>query len=115
MAKRGRKAKDPWALVPTDYQATVRSEKDEKKLRDMIAQAQLDREALDAAKKLDGDYQEAKERLKTASATYREGDKALRKKIQFVRAELGSRGKDDSEYGLEEARQDVAKAQGQAT
>jgi hypothetical protein len=86
-------AKDPFDLVPVEFQdAVAGSNKDE--ILNRIAQVALANVELSNAKELDQDLAEKAEAHKFASEPYREGAKANKQKIAFCKQVLEDKFKE---------------------
>lgn len=83
--------KDPWEVVPEEFKDAVNGESvDDIKKR--VAKVALDQCELMAVKKQDQDLAEKHEQFKEASMMYREGTKANKKKIEYCRMMIESKG-----------------------
>lgn len=101
MAKRGRKPKDPFSEVPSEFREAMMSAKDEE-INGKVAEIAKNDAALEEAKLKDEDYIAKKREASVAGAVYREGKAANKQKIKFLRAILEGRGKDAGDSGLPE-------------
>ncbi len=83
--------KEPFAAVPEEFKsaAEAMSRDDIKK---KVAEIALNHVELMKAKKDDGDLMEKRETFKEAGAIYREGSKANKLKIEYLKAMLDSKG-----------------------
>ncbi len=94
------KKKDKFLVLNEDFRDGVNG-MTEAEIRDSIARIALDQAALMEAKDLDQDLADKKELAKEAGAVYREGTKANKLKVEFLRRKLGELGKPNGESGIE--------------
>jgi|SRR5882757_11533482 len=99
MAKRGRKAKDPFAEISSEWKDAV-MQSNEEEVRKRISEVALNDEALSKAKESDSDLKMKQAEAKVANAVYRDGFKANRLKIKFAKQVLEGQGKPAGESGL---------------
>lgn len=97
-----RTKKDPYSAVSSEERDAIASMKDEE-IRDRIAKAALDAQALEDAQKLDGDLQEKKGAVKYAMDPYNDGKKRLKQLVRYSRSILDARGKESGTSPIENA------------
>jgi hypothetical protein len=98
---RGRKPKDPFAEVPQEFRDAMAAA-DDAVLNARIAEIAKNDAALQEAKEKDEDLKSKKKEASVAGAVYREGQKANKQKITYIRKILEGRGKPAGESGLPE-------------
>jgi hypothetical protein len=106
--KRGPKTKDPYAEVPQEFRDSM-MKADDKVINEKIAEIAKNNAALQEAKDQDEDLKDKKRTANEAGAVYREGAKACKQKIKYLRDILAGRGKDAGDAGLPEPK-DMAQA-----
>lgn len=89
---RGRKARDPWAALPSEFRDAV-MQGSEEELHKKLVETTLAQQALLDAKQKDEDYQRAKTAFGVAGAVYREGTKVNGLKVKFIKQTLEGRGR----------------------
>lgn len=99
--KRGPKIKDPYAEVPQEFRDTMMAA-DDKTINEKIAEIAKNNAALQEAKDQDQDLKDKKAAASEAGAVYREGAKACKQKIKYLRDILAGRGRDAGDAGLPE-------------
>lgn len=104
MKTRGRPKKNPFDLLTSEERDTLSSLRDDE-LRNRIAKAAMDCQALEDAQKLDGDLALHKEVLRCAVEPYREGRKRLRQLVRYSRSVLDGRGQEAGTSPTEGIRQ----------
>lgn len=92
MANKLKTDKDPFELVPQEFQDAVKGMTPEQ-IKSRIAQVAMDQVELMRAKKEDQDLEEKKEIYKDAGLVYREGTKLNRVKIEFCKSIIDGMGK----------------------
>ena len=91
MAKKMKAAKDRFADLDDDFKDAI-LQGSEVEVRQAASKVALDQEELMAAKEEDQDLKEKMSAASTASAVYREGKKANKLRIKYIRSVLQSRG-----------------------
>lgn len=104
MGKFGRTKKNPFNLLSDDEKDAIAGLKDPE-IRNRIALAAMNQQALEEAQKSDGDLLERKEALRVAQEPYREGRKRLKQLVRYSRGVLDSRGQEAGTSPIEGARQ----------
>lgn len=100
MAKRGRKPKDPFSELTAEERDALAAMTDDE-IRNRIAKAALDQEALESAMADDGDLKERKLAYDYAKEPYKTGKKRLKQFVKFGRQTLDSRGKESGTSPVE--------------
>jgi hypothetical protein len=100
MGRRGRKAKDPFEDLDSEFKDAVASMKDEE-IKTRIAQVAMDQQALNEAKKNDEDLKQRQSAVKVAMEPYRAGNKGCQLRIKYARMILDARGKEAGTNPLE--------------
>lgn len=96
----GRPKKDKFDDLDKDFKEEA-EKLDEGQLRTKISEIALNQEALMEAKEQDQDLAQKKEQAKEAGAVYREGSKANKLRVRYLRQMLDAKGKATGESGLE--------------
>lgn len=89
---RGRQKKDEFADLPEEFKDAVANASEEE-INTKLATIALSQQELIEAKQSDEDFQQAKAALAVAGEVYREGAKANKLKIRFIKKVLESRGR----------------------
>lgn len=86
-------SKDPYSKITKDERDEM-DKLDEDQLNKKIAQVAKNDSAMEEARKMDEDLEQAKERLKVCQEPYKESRAANKQRIAYLRSLLSGKGKD---------------------